>query len=695
MNSNLSYECPDDQHLLDYLAGELRPEAALDVARHLEICTDCALRADQLCGDIADIERAVEIELPLPPLRLAAARARLLKEQEAHESGRIAKAPGFYLGARRSKLALSFAVAILVAGVGVALHSLRDEPGLTATEALAWAHESMPAYSVQPTMTRFQVELTQLTPEILTRRYQLEIWTDPNSGAYASRLEDPDGSLRHAVWQSASSEPAFAFDRASGQRLNRIDTPGRRSHPSLLASMGDGIECEVLAAGFARWLERRQWHPLRVSRDFALLAASDATLRLERSGDAILVVARRQEEDLSAEVILTLDAESYEARSLVVQFWTPEGEAALKLVRNEVRFITASDFDTSVFEARIPVPNTSRVSSSPAKRSEPNPQASASRDLWTVEASVRHALHEAGACLGEPVEVERIEDRALAVRGVVGTNEMKAAILAALQRAETPDWVVLDIRTRAGAIAADALGIEVEWPATRTSVETAGPRDGAALGLPLAADLTAYFRADDPQRSSDLVGKGLTDFAYEAVERSDDLLQRAWALKKLAERYGAAREEVIPPKVQPLVEAMVRDHLVGIATAGRARADLVLPVLNAIAASRGVDAGIQGEISHRQVLADAWPDLALSLFETTSSIHKNTLALLTVRLPVIDGSANGAGPADSEDVDIDRTLARLLAATRSFEAEVTRTERAFAGRASLPTAAPSERGEQH
>ncbi len=693
MNSESPNTCPDEQVLLDYLEGELHPEAALDVGQHLETCTDCALRADQLCEDLADIERAMQVEVPLPPLRLAAARARLQEQQEAYEAGRLARAPRFPLVGTRARLAFVSAVALITVGALATLYLLRDAPVLTAGEVLARAEEAIPTFSIQPSMTRYEVELAQLEPELVTRRHQLVIWTDPSSGGYVSRLEDPDGSLRHAVWRPASSDPAFSFNRASGAGLMRIDAPSQRAQPTLLASLGDGIDTEALVGGFARWLERREWRPLRVSSDFALLAARDMTVRLERTADLVLVVAHKQEGDVSKTVTLTLSAESYEARSLLIHLRSPQGEAKFNLVQNEVRFIAASYLDASVFEPRVPPSRVLRARKQRAPQPDPYSHESAGFDHRVVETRLRHALHQAGACLGEPVEVERDEAGALAVRGIVATSEMKDAILAELQRANTPDWVAVDIRTRGEAIAASGPRVEADESPTQASGEAARPTYGAVRTLPLFADLTAYFRMDAASRSSESVGRALTEFARVAVERADDLLRRAWALKRLVEHYGSVSGETTSPEARALVDAMIRDHLDGIGTAARGSADWMLPPLAAIAASRGVGSGNEGEVSRGTRAAGPWPDSLLSLFERASSIHRDTLSLLTVRLTVTDGSATGSGPMESEDGDgVDRTLGRLLAASRSFEAEVEETANAFAMGARQPPTAPYGRG---
>ena len=470
----------------------------------------------------------------------------------------------------------------------------------------------------------------------------------------------------------------------------RIERSGQDSPPTLLASMGNDIDCDVLATGFARWLERRRWHPLRVSRDFALLASNDATLRLERSGDALLVVVRKQEGDLRAEITLTLGAQSYEPHSLQIRFKSPLGESTFKLVQNEVRFLAAAHLDASVFEARVPSPEALRTPSATAPRKRPE-RASDAPDPQSLEATLRHALHQAGACLGEPVEVVRGTDGTLAVRGIVGTSGVKAAILTELERSGVPDSVSLDIRTRAEAISMAEGRVQLQGPSARPGLEAVSP--SSVRSLLLEADLIAYFRTRDPLKPADSVGRDLSAFAGEAVDRADDLLRSAWALRRLAERYGPRAAEILPPEAGALVREMCQDHLQGLAAASRKNADWTLPALDAIAVSRGVEAGPSGAISQSAATTRSWPDSFLSLFEAANSIHRDTLALLTVRMGASEVPASGAGRDPSPDVEtVDQTLRRLLATSRAFGGEVTRTTDAFAAGSDPAPAAPLARG---
>ena len=688
MNSNFPRDCPEEQVLLDFLAGELRPKVARYVGQHLTMCTDCALRVDQLSEDFVDVERATEVELPLPPLRLAVARARLREQQEAYEASRAADSHPDPVGATRARFAFVAAVAVLLIGAAAALNFVRDDPALTAEQVLDRARESIPANGIRPSMARYEVEIAQLEPVSVRRKHQLVIWTDPASGGYTSRLEDPDGSLRHAVWRRTTNGPAFAYDRAAGKAPIRIHRPARDRPPTLLASMGNGIDYDVLASGFARWLGERRWHPLQVSRDFALLASDDATVRLHRSADVILVVAQKQQGTLRAEVTLAVGAQSYEPYWLQIRFLSPEGESTFKIVQNEVRFIAASHLDTSVFEVRLPSSSVLQTRSAPVTRSPPEP-ARASPDPQLTEARVRHALHVAGACLGEPVEVVHRTDGTLELRGIVGGYEMKEAILKELIRSDTLDSLSVSIQTRDEAAAEAGQRPEFdEIPVARPRLEAARVRlrSEPVRDLLLAADLTAYFRLGDPRTPADWVGRSLSAFADGAVERAEELLRRAWALRRLAERYGPDSGESISPEVAALVREMCHDHLHGIGASAHASAEWTLPILSAIAKSRGLEEADLKTTSRTAAPGSSWTESFLTLFEAADGIHRDTLELLTVRQEVTDAPV---GPDGTTDVtDVDRTLRRLLSTSLALGPEISRTADAFAAGSHPPPAAP-------
>ena len=692
MKRILMHDCPEERVLLDYLAGELDPATARNVERHLKICADCALSADVLSEDMADIDRAIEIELRLPPLRLAAARARLQERQEAFEIGRASR--GFRIASRRFRpgLALAAAISVLVVGAMAVQYLLPylhpDEPTLTAQEALQRVQESIPTRGTQPVMLRYQVEIAQLEPVSVAREHQLVIWSDPSSGGYAARLDDPDGSLRNGVWRQGSRGPTLAYDRSAGERLETIDPARRDSEQTLVASMAVGIDCDALATGFARWLEARQWHPLEVARDFALLASGDATLRLERTEDELVISATKQEGDLRAIVSLTLGALSYEPHSLQIRFQSAKGESTFRLVQNEARYISAAHFDSSVFEAPFPSPRVSRARPAPVTRQRD--PASDRLSPGIVEARLRYALHEAGACLGEPVEIVRGADGGLTVRGIVGTRDMKAAILRAIERSRVPESVSLEIQTRSEAIAASGHRAEIKPVSVPPAVQAVRQTGDRRLRrIPIATDLTAYFRSDDPLKSSDLLARELSDFARGAVERADDLLRRAWALRRLAEQYGNGSGDGLPRESKALLREMCQDHLHGIAAAARATADQSLPPLEAIAVARGIETRPPGALPPGPPLTASWPESFLAIFDAASSIHRDTVALMTVRLDVAGNSAVATGSRLSQRAaEVDHTVRRLLATSRAFELELARTTDAFVADPAPASAGP-------
>ena len=687
VNPDLTHDCPDEQVLLDYLAGELYSAAARSVERHLKICTDCDLRADQLSEDFADVERAIGTELPLPPLRLAAARTRLQQRQEAYEANRAERRRG----APWAGIAVAAAVLVLLAGAASQLFDSGGEPALAVGQVLSRAQESMPRYESRPSMARYQVEFAQLEPEAVVRNHELVIWTDPSIGAYASRLEDSEGSLRHQVWRRAAERPVFAYDSVAGGALIRINRSDRAQESTLLTSIGSGLDCDALASGFVRWLEGRDWQPVQVSNDFALLASDDAAMQLERSGGVLLVTAHRQVGELRAEVTLTLGAESYEPHSLKIHFSGPRGEATVTLVQHEVRFIAASHLDTSVFEARAPSARVARVRPVPQLQSGPT---SVGPDSRTVEARLRYALHEAAACLGEPVEVVLDETGKFVVRGIVGTSEMKARVLMELENSGLADSVSMDILTRAEAVANAEARIHDQGASVPPAIRHSSPSGGRGpvQSIPLTTDLTAYFGAGNLSHPQISVGEELSAFTQGAVDRAEVLLQIAWALRRLAERYGQESGDNVSPEAAALVREMAQDHLSGIAAAVRESADWMLPTLDAVASRRGVEVEVPRAVPQPPEAAKHWPDSVLSLFGSVDTIHKHTLALLTVRLDFQDVPKTARG--QDRAADVDRILRQLLESHRTISLEVIRTTEEFAAISAPVSATPLAWGSQ-
>ena len=660
MKLGLHRNCPTEGEILDYLGGELGAGAAAEIERHLTVCPDCALRAAELTEDLADFNKALEREYPLPPLRLAAARVQLQRQQEAYETGRAESPPQSRFGWGWTRLGLAAAcVAVLVAGGGVLLWD--GEPALAGAEVLARARDFSQPHSVRPSMARYGVEFAQLAPEPEVRRQQLVVWADPRTGGYASRLEELDGTLRHAVWRPEDDGPAFAYDAETADELIRVRHAGTAGPVTLLAAMEAGFDCERLVRGFVRWLESRDWQPVRVARDFAVLASGEMALRLKRSGDLLLVSARRETDEMQAEFTLAVSAESFNPYSLRIRFAGPQGAARITLVQQEVRFVAAAHLDASVFEPSLPRPRSTQTVSSPSA-TVPD----WALDAQTVEARLRYALHRADACWAEPVAVAVEPNGRFALRGIVGAADTKARLLAELARLELTELVSVEVATRAEALASDLRRDRADLTAA-PAIASLPLAPGAlpAREVLLQSDLAVYFRKSLAVGAEGSVAEAIAQFTAETVDRVEDLLESGWALRRLAERYGPESTAGLPAEAHALVREMTREHVAAFLEASRRGAESMLPVLEGVAESRGL-AVATGPSAAQLAPAGSWADALLGLFGTAERIHEDALALVTVRLNV---APTEAAQSRIRPAEVDRILRRLVAAIHRLERE--------------------------
>lgn len=660
MKRGLHRKCPTEGEILDYLGGELRASAAAEIEHHLTICPDCALRADELTEDLADFNQAAEHAYPLPPLRLAAARVKLQRHQEAYEASRAESPALSRFGWGWPRLGLAAAcVAVLVAGVGALLWN--GEPALAGADVLARARDVSQPPSVRPSMARYGVEFAQLAPEPEVRRQQLVVWADPRTGGYASRLEELDGTLRHAVWHPEDDGPAFAYDAATAEELIRVRHAGTAGQVTLLAALEAGFDCERLVRGFVRWLEGRDWQPVRVAHDFAVLASGEMALRLERSGDLLLVSASRETGDLQAEFTLAVSAESFEPYSLRIRFAGPQGAARITLVQQEARFVAAAHLDASVFEPSLPRPR--------SPQTVPRPSATApgrALDAQTVEARLRYALHRADACWAEPVAVAVEPNGRFALRGIVGAAETKARLLAELARLELTELVSVEVATRAEALASGLRRGRADLTAA-PAIASPPLAPGAlpAREVLLHSDLAVHFGESLAVGPDGSVAEAITQFTAETVDRAEDLLESGWPLRRLAERYGAESNADLPAEAQAVIREMKREHVAAFLDASRRSAESMLPVLEGIAESRGIAMATVPSAAPLSP-AGSWADAFLGLFGTAERIHGDALALVTVRLNVGPTSAAQSLPRPA---DVDRILRRLIAGIHRLERE--------------------------
>jgi hypothetical protein len=186
-----------------------------------------------------------------------------------------------------------------------------------------------------------------------------------------------------------------------------------------------------------------------------------------------------------------------------------------------------------------------------------------------TELAVRYALHEAGADLGEPIDVKTgAPGRAsVVVVGIVASSERKQELLAALR---------------------DIPRVSVQLQTEEEAAQSPMPQDAPVKPAePLIVgphsliekELLQYF--DDPL--------AVEKFSKRAIELTEVLLTRASALRTLSERFHTQRAEgestsslPFSPSERQLLQRMRRDHYRAMAEATNELTALLRPVLRSI-----------------------------------------------------------------------------------------------------------------
>src|SRR5260370_15208166 len=173
---------------------------------------------------------------------------------------------------------------------------------------------------------------------------------------------------------------------------------------------------------------------------------------------------------------------------------------------------------------------------------------SASADL---EVEVLRLLHQAGADLADQISVTRTPEGQLQITGVVETNERKNELQRALHSVKTNPALKIQISS-----AAEAL----QRLPKRTSPDsiTVERTDTRANTIPVDADLRRYVAGKG--MSGNETAASIRRFANNVVDRSSQVLQHAWALKRLTERFSPDDLRNLSPDARAHWLSMIGEH---------------------------------------------------------------------------------------------------------------------------------------
>lgn len=198
-------------------------------------------------------------------------------------------------------------------------------------------------------------------------------------------------------------------------------------------------------------------------------------------------------------------------------------------------------------------------------------------ELSDLEMAVRVALHDVKADLGEDITL-RATSAGVAVHGIVGGAARRDSIARALAGLE---GARVDVRT-ADEVSARARARASRGRASRSTLNTISPAASPAAIEPSrpAEESPAFANALQEALAARMPAP--TDraaFVNETLARADESLARAWALRRLAERYPPRDVPALSRESSQSLAMLKDDHTVALRTAVEALITRVTPLV--------------------------------------------------------------------------------------------------------------------
>ncbi len=380
-----------------------------------------------------------------------------------------------------------------------------------------------------------QLEERNAAGATLSRR-KIEIWQSAEKGITARREYDERGLLVAGDWRRRDGVETIYHHGARPQ-----------------------IQFQNPQSAVRSFADVWEWTPS--AKEFSALTAINAQNYVEETDSSYLVTYEPRQTNASGQGLvratLNLSKPDLRARDATLILRQGEDVREFRFVETSFEQPAAGSVAPAVFEPEPELLSSAKTETSNSRLETANTLSplpltplpvSASADL---EIEVLRLLHQAGADLGEQISVMRTTEGLLHIQGVLETTERKNELLRALDSVKTNPAVKIQLSSAAEALQRLP---KSSSPGSITVERT----DSGTNTLPVDAELRRYFAGKG--MSEEQTAANVRRFANNVVERSSQVLQHAWALKRLTERFSPDELRNLTPEARAHWLAMIGEH---------------------------------------------------------------------------------------------------------------------------------------
>lgn len=546
---------PSEDELLLYVDGELTQKATNSIRTHLEACWSCRVRTEQIQETISSFinyrNTILRPRIEPPPHAWRGFDGRL--RQIALESGKRTPLSRLFghlkrcfsyqhlIGMPHSMLRIA-AMLLIAIGIATLVIRFKKEPIVSANELLRQAVDAETTQIKATNQTvvhqRIQVRLKEQSSS-REESVNLEIWHDTANSRFRRSLIE--GEVRRFI-PTTNDSRSIANDPSQGlfvpAVLSEVEQVLNDNHmdPQRLLS----------PVSFETWrnsLDQKNDYVTRTRLPNGLDALTLRTVPMGYIGVGKI-----------AEVALVVRAGDWhpvEQRLLVKGLG---GDKVYELNETSFEVVSLTAVGPEIFADPMQVASPPHPSITP--RAIPSPVLADNRQPLPLmpmlpiasidlEIEALRLLNQAGADLGEQINVTRDRNGLLWIKGIVETDDRKIQIQHALQPLINDPAVRVEIQTVAEAVAKQAGQTKRRAePLVEEKVEI---NSGS---IATEYELRRYF-SDNEQ---------LTQFAARMVAGSRQALQHVAAMKRLVAQFSEEELRTLTPETRGKWLALIRSH---------------------------------------------------------------------------------------------------------------------------------------